>query len=721
MNSKMFKYLALLVALVMVFGVAAQCGAPPATEAPQAAEEPAAEEPAAEEPAAEEPAAEEPAAEEPAAEEPAVEEVTEEEVVEEEGEAAVEEVVEETEAEEAAAEKKYFEVNALVNLPYFIDHQVGLYYAGEVLGAETKHVGPVDYDMTAMVNTMEQAIAENPDGINIVGFDAALKPAIDKAIDSDIPVVTLDAEVYGSKRLTFLGTGNYNAGRVGGELLAEAIGGAGKVALITKPGQSNLEERLAGYQDVFAENFPDIEVVQIIADDSDTAKAAEGVKAVLQVHPDLAGVGCVEAAGGVGSATAVKELGMEGELMIVSMDRDDGTLQFIEEGVIYASVAQQSALMTFWGTMLMDGLQHNPVPIVTDNAAAGIIPMPEAVDTGVVIIKQDNAQYFYHADDPYDFSDIEITEPEPGETYVEISALINLPYFIDHQVGLYYAGEELGVETKYVGPIDYDMTAMVNTFEQVIAEKPAGIMVVGFDAALKPVIDKAIDEGIPVVTLDAEVYGSKRLTFLGTGNYNAGRLGGEVLAEAIGGAGKVALITKPGQSNLEERLAGYQDVFAEDFPDIEVVQIIADDSDTAKAAEGVKAVLQVHPDLKGVGCVEAAGGVGSATAIKELGLKDQVKIVSMDRDDGTLEFIEEGFIHASIAQQSALMTYIGTKILYYLNHAPVPIVPDNEAAMIVPVPESVDTGVIVINQENAKYFYHADDPYDWSQYNTAWK
>ena len=65
-------------------------------------------------------------------------------------------------------------------------------------------------------------------------------------------MVTLDAEVYGSKRITFLGTGNYNAGRVGAQVLADAIGGKGKVALITKVGQSNLEERIQGYKDEFA-------------------------------------------------------------------------------------------------------------------------------------------------------------------------------------------------------------------------------------------------------------------------------------------------------------------------------------------------------------------------------------------------------------------------------------------------------------------------------------
>ena len=145
---------------------------------------------------------------------------------------------------------------------------------------------------------------------------------------------------------------------------------------------------------------------------------------------------------------------------------------------------------------------------------------------------------------------------------------------------------------------------------------------------------------------------------------------------------------------------------SESCPDVEIVEITNDDSDSAKAAEGLKAVLQREPDLAGVGCVEAAGGVGAATASKELGLEGKLKIISMDRDDGTLKFIEEGVIDASVAQKTALMSYLGTKLMYYLNHAPVPVVPDNAAAGIVPLPESVDTGTIVIDKNNAKFFYH---------------
>ncbi|HZY41303.1 MAG TPA: sugar ABC transporter substrate-binding protein, partial [Anaerolineae bacterium] len=110
--------------------------------------------------------------------------------------------------------------------------------------------------------------------------------------------------------------------------------------------------------------------------------------------------------------------------------------------------------------------------------------------------------------------------------------------------------------------------------------------------------------------------------------------------------------------------------------------------------------------LAGVGCVEAAGGVGAATASKELNLVGKLKIVSMDRDDGTLKFIEDGVIQASVAQKTALMSYLGTKLLYLYNHAPLPIVADNKASGIIPMPESVDTGTIVINKDNAKFFYH---------------
>ncbi len=70
------------------------------------------------------------------------------------------------------------------------------------------------------------------------------------------------------------------------------------------------------------------------------------------------------------------------------------------------------------------------------------------------------------------------------QLYIEVSALGNLDYFYDHKLGLEIVGKELGVRTEYIGPAEYDMNAMVAAFEQAIAKKPNGIVVVGFEPSL---------------------------------------------------------------------------------------------------------------------------------------------------------------------------------------------------------------------------------------------
>jgi len=301
-------------------------------------------------------------------------------------------------------------------------------------------------------------------------------------------------------------------------------------------------------------------------------------------------------------------------------------------------------------------------------------------------------------------------EAVPGKTsakrpdvYIQVSALGSLEYFYDHKLGMKKAGELLGVQTEYTGPADRDIPAMVASLELAIARKPGGIVVVGFDDALTPVIDKAVREGIPVVTVDADLPKSKRIAFVGTGNYNAGDQGGLKLADLVGGKGKVALLTKTGQSNLNERIRGYRAALAES-PDITIVGVENTESDPAKATQVASLLLQRHADLAGIACVEAAGGAGAATAVKEAGKVGQVKIVAMDRDNAVLRYIANDVIQAAVAQQTALMPVYAVMILYQLNHLDVAISTDNVAAGVPGVPKTVDTGVIIVDKGNYKHF-----------------
>lgn len=289
------------------------------------------------------------------------------------------------------------------------------------------------------------------------------------------------------------------------------------------------------------------------------------------------------------------------------------------------------------------------------------------------------------------------------QLYIEVSALGNLDYFYDHKMGMEMVGKELGVKTEYVGPAEYDMNAMVAAFEQAIAKKPKGIVVVGFEPSLNSIVDKAVAAGIPVVTVDADLPGSKRMAFVGTSNYNAGVVGGNKLAALVGGKGKVALMTKPGQSNLEERLAGYKAALA-NFKDITIVQVADTQSDPVVAAQAASSLLIKYPDLVGLACVEGAGGAGAATAVKEAGKAGKVKIVAMDRGNEVLDAIASGVVSASIAQQTALMPYYAVQILFNYNNSKVAITTNNKAAGVMGIPNLVDTGAVVVDSSNYKLF-----------------
>ena len=289
------------------------------------------------------------------------------------------------------------------------------------------------------------------------------------------------------------------------------------------------------------------------------------------------------------------------------------------------------------------------------------------------------------------------------DLYIMVSALGANAYFTDHKLGLKLAGEHMGVQTEYKGPSDLNMQSMIQAIELAVARKPGGILVIGFEESLNDAVNNAMDAGIPVVVLDSDLPNSNRVAFVGTGNYSAGYTGGKQLGELVGGRGKVALLTRVGQSNLQERIRGYRDALGE-FPGIEIVRVADTKSEIPLAAQVASAVLAAIPDLVGFGCVESAGGVGCATALKESGNAGKIKVVAMDRDNDILAYINEGVINATVVQQTALMPYYGLKILYQMNHHEIPISNDNAAAGVTGVPRVIDTGTVLVDASNCQLF-----------------
>jgi ribose transport system substrate-binding protein len=293
----------------------------------------------------------------------------------------------------------------------------------------------------------------------------------------------------------------------------------------------------------------------------------------------------------------------------------------------------------------------------------------------------------------------------PDETYYMVTFLSGIEYWKGVFAGMQDAAKDLHVKVVYTGGPQYDINQEVTALQQVIAKHPAGILVTSINAkAMAPVINQAIQQGIPVIAFDSDSPDSQRYSYLGTSNYEAGQKAADFLGQQLGGHGKVAIVTTPGELNLDQRAQGFQDEMKQKYPGVQVVAVENGNSDQIKTAQVTGTLLQKYPDLSGVFATEADEGTGVATAVKEQGKVGQVKIVSFDTDKATLQAIQDGTITATIAQGTWNMGYWGLMFAFAVHHNLLHPVADWKSAGVDPLPPSVDTGVTVITKDNVSAY-----------------
>jgi len=293
------------------------------------------------------------------------------------------------------------------------------------------------------------------------------------------------------------------------------------------------------------------------------------------------------------------------------------------------------------------------------------------------------------------------------EQYYFISANINIPYWQEAQAGLLDAAKEMGVKAEMDGPTVLSAKDELDSFQKAVALHPAGILVSVANVDLfKGPIDAAIQTGIPVICIDSDAPDSKRVLFIGTDNFRAGQESAKRMADILKGQGQVVLVTIPGQSNLDERVRGVNEVLKK-YPGIKLVQTIDDKGDARNAYDGISALLSKKQKLDGILCLEASGGAGAADALHREDMTGKIAIVSFDNDPETLDWIDRGGINATVVQKPYVMAYYGLKFLDDLHHNAVHEFKDWRNAPTAPLPSWVDTGTAVVDKSNLAVFREA--------------
>jgi ribose transport system substrate-binding protein len=308
----------------------------------------------------------------------------------------------------AACAKPYHESNERyvllatnINLPYWQDAKAGFLDAAQALGVKGELSGPTTYDPSTQVGMFRQIVNQHPAGICISAARPEIfRAEIDKALAQGIPVICIDADVPDSKRLLYIGTDNFKAGRESLKQLAALVSGKKNIAVITITGQRNLDDRVAGVADALA-NFPALKLTKILDDQGDARSAFDQVSELIQKKESIDGIICLEAAGGSGAAEAVHRFNMEGKLPIVAFDSDPETLDWIDRGVISATITQKPYVMSYYGLKYLDDLHHNAVHQFKDWRVAPAPPVPASVDTGTVVVDRDSLRAYREALTPH--------------------------------------------------------------------------------------------------------------------------------------------------------------------------------------------------------------------------------------------------------------------------------------------------------------------------------
>ena len=297
------------------------------------------------------------------------------------------------------------------------------------------------------------------------------------------------------------------------------------------------------------------------------------------------------------------------------------------------------------------------------------------------------------------------TRASRDEEYVWISANANLPLFTaaDHPA-LEQASKELGVKVSKAGPNSIDIPSLVAAIEQTAARRPTGMMVVGWDpSALVAPINAAVDSGVPVVCVDADVPASKRLSFVGTNWYDIGVQQAQVMLKVLGDRrGKVALLGLIEQNIDQEAFAGFRSVAVP--AGLQVMEPQQDKGNQAEATRVAAAIIQGTPDLVGMAGFDSESGPGIGQAVKEAGKSGRIVGTTVQAEGQVLRFIKEGVMAAAVMQKRKLFTYQGVKALFDVVHSPLRFTADDRRAGIVPIPVNYSTGTFVITRDNVGFF-----------------
>lgn len=274
-----------------------------------------------------------------------------------------------------------------LNNPFFIDMQKGAEEAAQRLNVNvTVQAAEREIDVEKQMQIIENLIQTKVDAICLTPSGSReIVPALAKANAAGIPVIIVDTRLdetavqeAGVDYATFIGSDNYEGGRVAGQYLIELLHGTAKVVILEGiPGHETGDARLQGFRDAIKEASG----MQVVASQPANWERDQGFNVcqnLLQAHPDINALFACNDMMALGAMEAISAAGKSGQIAIVGFDAIADARQAILAGTLAASVAQFPMEM---GRLAVE----NAVKLL------GGETLPKFTPVKIELIKRDNA------------------------------------------------------------------------------------------------------------------------------------------------------------------------------------------------------------------------------------------------------------------------------------------------------------------------------------------
>ena len=246
-----------------------------------------------------------------------------------------------------------------------------------------------------------------------------------------------------------------------------------------------------------------------------------------------------------------------------------------------------------------------------------------------------------------------------------ISIIVNDPanpyWFTEGEVAKKTA-EDMGY-TANLGAHRGDTNAESTLIDTAITNKSVAIILDPANAdGSVGAVQKAVDAGIPVILINAEINqeGLAKAQLV-SNNAQGAALGAQAWVEAVGDKGKyVELFGAPSDNNAQTRSNGYETVLSQ-YPDLEKVGKEVADWDRTKGYQKMQSLLQANPDINGVISGNDEMALGAIAALKEAGKLDAVKVGGFDGSPDAVAAVKAGELQYTVLQPVAIFSEAAVK------------------------------------------------------------